>query len=183
STQLSGKRLQLLRDTLPGLSRVAALWNPAERGNALAVRHAQEAAQVLGLELIPLEVRGPDEFESAFAAMTREGVDAFLIPASMIFFNHRARLVDSAARNQLPGIYEVQEYARIGGLMAYGASLRGLCREAALYVAKILQGSNPADLPVEQPREFEFVINLQAAQALGLTIPPPVLLQATEVIQ
>src|SRR5262249_25989464 len=88
STQLSGKRLQLLRDTLPGLSRVAALWNPAERGNALAVRHAQEAAQVLGLELIPLEVRGPDEFESAFAAMTREGVDAFLTPASMIFFNH-----------------------------------------------------------------------------------------------
>jgi putative ABC transport system substrate-binding protein len=181
--QLSAKRLELLRDTLPSISRVAALWNPAEPGNAFAVRQIQDAAQMLGLELIPLEVHGPDDFESVLAAAIGERVEAFLIPASTIFFNHRARLVDVAAQNRLPGIYEAKEFVRDGGLMSYGASLPGLYRQAAAYVSKILQGSKPADLPVEQPREFELVINLKTAQALGLPIPHHVLLQATEVLQ
>lgn len=183
STELSGKRLELLRDTLPGMSRVAALWSPAEYGNALALRQTQDAASSLGLHLIAMEVRASDDLESVFAAVTRERADAFIITSSAIFFNVRAQLAEIAAHHRLPGMYMIREYVQAGGLMAYGAGLPGLYRQAAGYIDRILKGTKPADLPVERPMTFDFVVNMKTAQALGIIFPNEIMLQVTEVIQ
>ena len=183
--QLSGKRLELLKDVMPGLSRVGVLVNAAITDKALDLRETQEAARTLGVSLSPAPVRQVGEFESALAAMARERVEALVVLEDFMFFAppHRGQLVALAAQHGLPTMYTLREWVDAGGLMAYGPNLVDAHRRSASYIDKILKGTKPADLPVEQPREFEFVINLKTAQALGLTIPQHVLLQATEVIQ
>jgi len=180
--QLTGKRLELLREAQPTLARVGVLWWVGTAGNALGWREAQEAARALGLELISLELRGPEDFDTAFATATREHADALLVVNSQLVSANRQRIVDFAARSGLLGMYASRDYVQDGGLMAYGRNSLSLRRRAAAQVDRILKGAKPADLPVEQPTTFDFVINLQTAQALGLTIPERVLLQATEVI-
>jgi putative tryptophan/tyrosine transport system substrate-binding protein len=183
SPELAGKQLEFLKDVLPTVSRVAVLWNPANPVHALQVRAADVVAQALGVQLHLLEARGPDTFDSAFAAMTSAHAGALLVLGDSMFLQHRRRLAELAATSRLPTMHNVRPYVEAGGLMAYGPSPLDILRRAATYVDKILQGAKPADLPVEQPTKFDLVINLKTAQALGLTIPPSVLFQATEVIR
>jgi ABC-type uncharacterized transport system substrate-binding protein len=178
-----GKQLELLKEIVPGFSRVAVLGNPTTQMYSAWLGEVKVAARSLGVQLQILEARGPDNFESAFAAMTRERVGALLVPTDGMFLLHRTRIVELAAKSRLPAMYGTKEYVDVGGLMVYGASLRDNFRRAATYVDKILKGTKPADLPVEQPTTFEFVINLKTAKALGLTIPPSVLARADEIIQ
>jgi putative ABC transport system substrate-binding protein len=181
--QLTGKRLELLREAQPALARVGVLWWVGNAGAALGWREAQEAAGALGLELISLELRGPEDFDTAFATATRERAEALLVVNSLLVLANRQRIVDFAARSGLLGMYGTRDYVQDGGLMAYGRNSLGMRRRAAAQVDRILKGAKPADLPVEQPTTFDFAINLRTAQALGLTIPDRVLLQATEIIQ
>jgi putative tryptophan/tyrosine transport system substrate-binding protein len=182
-TEVSGKRLELLQEAVPKLSHVAVLWNPAVPSSTLGFKETQTAAHALGLPLQSLEVRGPDEFDQAFAAMTREHADALVVLSNPLFFGHRRQLAELAVKHRLPAIFLFREYVEAGGLMAYGANLNAMYRRAAYYVDRILKGTKPADLPVEQPVKFELVINLKTAQALDLTIPPTLLFQADEVIK
>jgi putative ABC transport system substrate-binding protein len=182
--ELSGKRLELLKDTVPGMTRVAVLWDPTEVSAARPLRDTEEVARVLGLQVQALEVRGPDDFEGAFAAARQGRADGLTVLAGPgTDSDHRARLVDLAAQSQLPTMYQAREFVEAGGLMSYAASDRGMVRRAAYYVDRILKGAKPADLPVEQPTKFELVINLKTAKALGLTILPTLLFQADEVIR
>jgi putative tryptophan/tyrosine transport system substrate-binding protein len=181
--EVSGKRLELLREAVPKLSHVAVLWNPEGSGSTLVFKETQTAAHALGLQLQSLEVRSPDEFDQAFAAMTREHADALVVISNELFFGHRRQLAELTVRHRLPAMFHLREYAEAGGLMAYGADAADMYRRAATYVDKILKGAMPADLPVEQPVKFDLVINLKTAQALGLTIPPSILFQADEVIK
>jgi putative ABC transport system substrate-binding protein len=183
SPQLSGKRLQLLKEAFPSVSRVAALWNPAELSNALEFRESELAAQTLGVELQSLDVRGPTEFASAFGTVSGKRSDALIVFAHALTIANSQQIADLAATTGLPAMYGVRPFVAAGGLMAYGPDLQQLYRRAAYYVDRILKGAKPAELPVEQPREFEFVINLKTAEALGLTIPQHVLLQVTEAIR
>src|SRR5579864_160820 len=184
--ELVARRLQLLREVVPGLSRVAALWHPRAYGERTMVgvlREIEGAARSLGmqLQLAPADV--PDDFPDAFAAMTKEHAEAFIVlPSPMLYGEHR-RIVDLAVRNRLPGMYQAREFVDDGGLMSYGANLADPFRQSARYVDKILKGAQPADLPVEQPTKFELVINLKAARDLGLTITRDSLLIADEVIE
>ena len=178
-----GKQLELLKEVVPKVNRVAVLTNPGSPTRALMLTEAEAAMRPLGLQLQVLDARGPGEFEAAFSAMTRERAGALLILADPIFFGERKRLADLAARSRLPAVSGLREFADAGILMAYGASLSDLFRRAATYVDKILKGAKPADLPVEQPTKFELVINLKTAKALGLTIPPSVLIRADQVIR
>jgi putative ABC transport system substrate-binding protein len=181
---LVGKQLELLKEAIPKLSRVALLWNPDNPGSAPQLRQAEAAARALAVRLQALEARNPQEIDNAFAAMTRERADAFLILADAILgLNQRKQIAELAAKARMPAVYGVTEYAEAGGLMVYGANLLDLERRAATYVDKILRGAKPADLPVEQPTKFELVINLKTAKALGLTIPQSILGRADEVIQ
>jgi putative ABC transport system substrate-binding protein len=177
------KQLELLKETVPKIRRVAILSNPANAYHQLAIREVNVAARSLGVQLQLLEARGPNEFDGAFAAMAKERVGALLVVSDVIFNNHRTRLADLAARSRLPAAYGVRESVEAGGLMSYGPSFLDLHRRAATYVDKILKGATPADLPVEQPTKFELVINLQTAKTLGLTIPPTLLSLADEVIE
>ncbi len=181
--ELVGKRLQLLKEVIPGISRVAVLSNPTDTAQALLLREAQVAARSLKVRLQVLEARAPSDFAGAFSAMTKERARGVIILASSMFYAERIRIAELAARSRLPAIYGVKEYAEAGGLMAYGVNLGESFRRSATYVDKILKGAKPADLPVEQPTKFELVINLKAAKALGLTIPPSLLQRADEVIQ
>jgi putative ABC transport system substrate-binding protein len=181
--ELSGKGLELLKEVVPTAVRIAALWNPTNASLAPFLRETQVAAQALGVELQVLEVRTPNEFEGAFAAATSGRAEALIVMRDAFLLDHRARIVDLAQRHQLPGMYPRRSYVDVGGLMSYAANIPDQQRRAATYVDKILKGAKPADLPVEQPTKFEFVINLKAAKALGLTIPPTVLFQADEVIR
>ena len=181
--QLAGKRLELLRDVIPGVARVAVLWTPANPLKVAEWTETQSAGGTLGMELQSLEVGRPEELEVAFAAATREEADALVVFGDNLTGGHAPRIVELAARSRLPTIYGVRMFMDAGGLMAYGANIPSLYRRAAYYVDRILKGAKPAELPVEQPREFDFIINLKTAQALGLTIPQHVLLQATEVLQ
>ena len=183
SPELTGKRLELLKEVVPGLTRVAVLANPGHPGSAPQVREAQVAAQALGLQLQLWEVRDPKEFDSAFSAMTRERVGALIVLSDALFLAERRRIADLAAMHRVPAIHYVKEYADAGGLMAYGASIPDQFRRAATYVDKILMGAKPAELPVEQPTKFELVLNLKTAKALGLTIPQHVLIRADKVIE
>src|SRR5215472_12911279 len=183
SPELAGKQLEFLKAVRPTVSRVAILWNPANPVHALIVRAADVAAQALGVQLHPVEVRGPEAFDSAFAAMTSAHAGALFVVPDRIFRQHRRRLAELAAMSRLPTMYYVREYVEAGGLMSYGTNARDIYRRAATYVDKILKGTKPADLPVEQPMKFELVINLKTAEALGLTIPPTLLFQADEVIR
>ena len=179
--EVSGKRLEFLQEATPKLSHVAVLWNPAY--NTVAFKETQTAAHALGLQLQSLEVRGPDVFDQAFAAMTREHADALVVLSDPLFFGHRRQLAELTVRHRLPAMFHLREYAEAGGLMAYGADATGMYQRAATYVDKILKGAMPADLPVDQPMKFVLVINLKTARALGLTIPPALLFQADQVIK
>ena len=183
ASDLVGKQLELLKEVVPKVSRVALLWNPANPGSAPQLREAEAAARALGVRLQTLEARDPQEIDSAFAAMTRERAGALVILADAILTNQRRQIAELAAKRRLPAVYGVSEYAEAGGLMFYGPSSLDLERRAATFVDKILKGAKPADLPVEQPNKFELVINLKTAKALGLTIPPSVLARADHVIQ
>jgi putative ABC transport system substrate-binding protein len=181
--ELVGKQLEFLKDVRPTISRVAVLWNPANLVNALTVREADVAARAVGVQLHLVEARGPEAFDRAFAAMTSAHAGALLVLADAMLFQHNRRLAALAATSHLPTIHKSREFAEAGGLLSYGASLPDAWRCAATYVDKILKGAKPADLPAEQPTKFELVINLKTAQALGLTMPPSLLLLADEVIQ
>jgi putative tryptophan/tyrosine transport system substrate-binding protein len=183
SPDLVGKQLEVLKEVLPTLSRVAVLWNPANPANALNVREAEVAAQALGVQLHRVEARDPEAFDRAFAAMTRAHAGALLVIGDRVFRQHRSRLAELAAMSRLPTMHTIRAYVEAGGLMSYGYNSLDLNRRAAYYVDRILKGTKPADLPVEQPSKFELVINLKTAKALGLTIPPSILFQADEVIQ
>jgi len=181
--ELAVKRLGLLKEILPGVSRVAVLWNAANPGNVIILRGVQAAARTLGVTLQSREVRGPDDFEAAFAKMSRERHDALMILDDPLLFQYRASIVDFAAKMRLPTMHPFRESVEAGGLIAYSVNLAELNRRAAEYVDKILKGADPAELPIEQPTEFELVINLKTAKALGLTIPPSLLQRADQVIE
>jgi putative ABC transport system substrate-binding protein len=182
--ELAGKRLELLKEAVPQASRMAVLVNRTNPPAISQLRETQVAAQALGVELQILEPRSPDEFASVFAAMTQAGAGAFLVlTAPFLFQGHLSEITALALQSTLPAMYPWRMYVDVGGLMAYGMSLREHYRRAAVYVDKILKGAKPADLPVEQPITFELVINLKTAQALGLTLPPSLLFQADEVIR
>jgi len=182
-TELSGKRLELLKETLPNLSRVAFLWNSTQPGQALALKETQEAARALGVTLISMEVRTREDFESVFGAMAKERAGALIVMTDPVTFTHRGQLMALAAKHRLPAMYAIREFVDAGGLMAYGPSFRDSYRRAATYVDKILKGAKPADLPVEQPTQFELVINIKTAKALGLTIPQSMFIRADHVIE
>jgi putative ABC transport system substrate-binding protein len=184
SPELSGKRLELLREAVPGLSRVAFLWNPDVRGNLLDYKETEGAARSLRLQLQSVEVSRAEDLDRAFSAVTNQRAQALVLPAgNLVGFANRGQIASFAQRNRLPSMYAQKEYVDAGGLMSYGPSNTDMSRRAAIYVDKILKGAKPADLPVEQPTTFELVINLRTAKALGLTIPQSVLRRADQVIQ
>jgi ABC-type uncharacterized transport system substrate-binding protein len=184
SPELSGKRLELLREVVPGLSRVAFLWNPDLRGAVLDYNQTEGAAGPLGLQLQSAEVVRAEEFDRVFSAVTKGRAQALIVPgANPLAFANRDRIASFAQRNRLPSMYGQREFVDAGGLMSYGPSAPDLFRRAATYVDKILKGTKPADLPVERPRKFELVINLKTAKQIDLTIPPNVLARADTIIK
>jgi putative ABC transport system substrate-binding protein len=181
SADLAGKRLELLREFVPSLRRVAVLWHPENPTNPIQLKEAQVGARTLGVQLEPVPVHGSNDFDSAVKAV--RGADGLLLLESPLFTTHRARLAELVATSRLPAIYGYREMVEAGGLMSYGASHPDLYRRAATFVDKILKGAKVADLPVEQPTKFELVINLKTVKSLGLTIPPSLLRRADEVMQ
>ena len=181
--EIFGKQLQILKETIPRASRVAILSNPADSSFALQMREVEATARSLRIRLQHVEAKGPEEFDSAFAAMAREQADALLVGGTSTFLAHRARLAELAVRGRLPAMYSFREIVEAGGLMAYAVNMADFVGRAAVYVDKILKGAKPADLPIEQPTKFELVINLKAANALGITVPQSLLLRADAVIQ
>ena len=181
--ELSGKRLELLKETVPELAHVAVLVNPANPNTAAQLRETQRAAQAFQVQLHLVEVRGPQEIDHAFSAIRSVPVDALLVLLDPLFLSQRARLVELTVTSRLPAMYAFREDAEAGALMAYGPSFPDMFRRAATYTAKILKGAKPADLPVEQPMKYELVLNLKTARALGLTFPPHLLVWADKVIQ
>jgi putative ABC transport system substrate-binding protein len=182
STEMDGKRLELLREVLPGVSHVAVLWNAASPLQVLAEKQTQAAAQVLRIKVLSLGVRNEAEIDRALATIARERPGALLVLADRLFLHHRARLMDFATQYRLPGVHAYRELVEAGGLMSFGPSYAEMHRRAAYFVDRILKGAKPGDLPVERPAMFELVINLKTAQAMGLTIPQHVVLRATETI-
>jgi putative ABC transport system substrate-binding protein len=181
--ELHGKRLELMKDVLPRLSRVATLTNPGNQVHAEFWKETQAAAQALALQLQRVEVRGPEDFAGAFAAAVGGHAGAIIAFDDTLTLGYSAQIVALAAKNRLPVIYGFREFPEVGGLMSYGANRRGLYRRSAVFVDKILKGSKPADLPVEQPTKFEFIINLKTAKQIGITIPQSVLYRADKVIK
>ena len=179
---LGGKRLELLKETVPKLSRVAFLYNPADPSNVVELEQLRGPAAELGVTLRVVEARGPAEIEQAFS-MIRERVEGLSTASSAVNNNDQRRIVEMAAKNRLPAIYHLGEFVDSGGLMSYGPNLADMYRRAAYFVDRILKGTKPADLPVEQPTKFELLINLKTAKALGLTIPPVVMMRAEKVIK
>ena len=180
--EVAGKRLQLLKEVIPSLSRVAFLWNPDNASHPAQLAELRVAVETLGIKLLPVAVLSPDEFDRAFAEMVRERADAFLMTNDPFHQLSIGRIIDFLANNRLPGMFLTREIVAAGGLMSYGASVPDLFRRGAVYVHKILQGTKPADLPVEQPVKFDLVVNLKTAKAIGLSIPESFLLRAGEVI-
>jgi putative ABC transport system substrate-binding protein len=184
SPELAGKRLQVLSEMIPGLSRVAVLLNGSDPVKVREFQGAQIAARPLGLDLYAVEVRGPwPDFDGAFSKMIRHRVDALLVLGDALLYNHRAQVPIRSAQHRVPTMFGSKEYLGSTGLIAYGPSLGEMFRQAAGYVDKILKGATPASLPVEQPTRFEMVINVKAAKALGLTVPSSILLRADQVIE
>ena len=184
SSEVVGKSLELLRDAVPALSRVVVIWNPDNAiFQAQMLRDTQLAAGRLGIELRIVAVRGPDDFEPAFSGLASTQAGALMVLSDPAYTPHAARIAELVNKSCLPAMHGIREYAVAGGLMAYGTNFTVLFRRAADYVDKILKGTKPEDLPVEQPTKFEFVINLKAAKAIGLTIPPTLLARADEVIE
>src|SRR6266567_6599300 len=181
--ELFAKQLELLKETVPKIRRVAILSNPDNAYHQLAIREVNVAARSLGVQLQLLEARGPNEFDGAFAAMAKERVGALLVLSDAMLNSHRTWLADLAARSRLPAAFGVRDDVEAGGLMSYGPSILDSYRQAATYVDRILRGAKPAELPVERPTKFELVINLKTAKALGLTIPQSVLGRADQIIE
>ena len=181
--ELSGKQLELLKEVVPRLSRVGVLGTSTQPGYAQVAKEIAIAAEALGVTLQILDVLTPNDIETAFRNASKGHVEAVLVLASAVVAPHRTQIVDLAAKGRLPAIFPYLEYVEAGGLMSYGVQVNDLYRRAAIYVDKILKGAKPADLPVEQPKKFEFVINLKAAKQIGLTIPPNVLARADKVIK
>ena len=180
---LIGKRLEILKECVPALARVAFLWNPDNDSNLIFLEELITAVPALGLQLISVPIRNADQFEGAFAAMMRRMPSAAVTTGDPLLRRHASQIVGFAAKNRLPSMYQTKEYVTAGGLMSYGVNLPNMFRRAAFYVHRILQGSKPADLPIEQPTHFELAMNLKTARALGLTIPETLLATADEVIQ
>jgi len=183
AAELSAKRLELLKDAVPKASRIAVLWNADDLAMTLRYREVERAARILHVAVQPLGVREPEDFDTAFAAMTRNRPDAFFLVTDALTTLNRKRIIDFAAAHRIPAMYEFDFLVRDGGLMSYGWDLDDNLRRAAIYVDKILKGAKPGDLPVEQPTRYYLLINLKTAKALGLTIPPSVLLRADQVIE
>ncbi|MDH3445794.1 MAG: ABC transporter substrate-binding protein, partial [Deltaproteobacteria bacterium] len=179
--EIAGKRLEMLKETVPKVSRVAVLWNAYS--SHLEWRRSQLPARSLGLQLYSMEVNSAERYESAFEEAVEARVSALLVGGGYLNGANQKRITDLARKHQLPAMYSESKYVASGGLMSYGADLAHLYRRAASYVDRILKGANPADLPVEQPTKFEFVVNLKTAQQIGLTIPPNVLARANRVIR
>ena len=178
--EIRAKQLQLLKETLPRVARVAVLHSPA---TTVGLREYEAAGQALELRIQFVEVKTRDDLGRAFTAMVRDRVDALLVPGDTFLFTERQRVAELAREHRLPGIYSWREFTELGGLMSYSARLTEQFRRAAVYVDKILRGASPATLPVESPSQYELVINLKTAKALGLTIPPALLVRADELIQ
>jgi putative ABC transport system substrate-binding protein len=181
--ELEGKRVELLQKALPGVSRIAVLWNPANAYQIASEKEAQAAGRTLRMSIVSLPVRSRDELDAAFAVIIKERANAIVVLADRLFLHNRERIADFVTRNRLPGMNAYRELVEAGGLMSYGPSYALMHRQAAGFVDKILKGAKPADLPIEQPAKIELVINLKAAKAIGVTIPPSVLVRADEVIQ
>ncbi len=183
SPQLTAKQIELLKEAVPRLSRLSVLWNPTSPAHPVALKEIEAAAAALRVSVQRVEARTAEELESAFAAITQQRPHGLLVLATPIFDAQQRRIADFAARSRLPAVFNKPLFAEAGGLMAYGARYADFFRHAATYVDKILNGAKPADLPVEQPARFELIINLRTAKALGLTIPPSLLLRADRVIE
>jgi putative ABC transport system substrate-binding protein len=183
SPEISGKQLELLKEIVPRLSHVAVVGTSSNPGNAQMLKETELAAGAFAVQLHYLDVEGPKDIETVFRAASKGRADAVLVLPNSVLLSQRAQLADLAAKNRLPAVYGQPEYVDAGGLMFYGASITEMFRRAATYVDKILKGAKPADLPVEQPTKFEFVVNLKAAKQIGLTIPPNVLARADKVIK
>ena len=181
--ELSGKRLELLKEIVPKLARVAVLGNTTVPGNAQALREAELAAGAFGIKLQYLEVQNANDIETAFRTASKGHADAVLVLGSQVVTSHVKQFAEMAAKNRLPAMFWSPEFVEAGGLMTYSVSITDLFRRSAIYVDKILKGAKPADLPVEQPTKFELVINLKAAKQIGLTIPPNVLARADRVMK
>jgi putative tryptophan/tyrosine transport system substrate-binding protein len=182
--ELGGKRLELLNETVSKLARVAVLGDPSSPSHAPGWRETESAARSLGVQLQSLEVRAPNpDFAGAFSAITRHRADALLTLSQPLIRVYRKQIVDFTTNRRMPAIFHTREFVEAGGLMSYAANDAELYRRAAIYVDKILKGANPANLPLEQPKKFEFVVNLKAAKQIGLTIPPNVLARADRVIR
>jgi ABC-type uncharacterized transport system substrate-binding protein len=181
--ELEGKRLALLREIVANLSHVAMLLNPSNPFHVSSLRQARDAAALLRIKLQAVEVRVPDEIDAAIAEIKSERPEALLILADRVFLHARKRLMDFATENRMPGVYAYRELVEAGGLLSFGPNYADMHRRAANFVVRILKGSKPADLPVEQPTKFEMVINLKTAKAFGLTVPPVLLATADEVIE
>ena len=183
ASDLSGKRLELLKDVLPKVSRVAILNNPVNKSHPPQVEESEVAGRAVGIQVQILDVSTPDQFESAFQASLREKAEALIVLPEGLFTSHRTRLVDFTIQSKVPAVFYDNEFVKAGGLMSYGVSYPDLFRRAADYLDKILKGAKPSELPVEQPTKFELIINLKAANKIGLTIPPNVLARADRVIR
>ena len=181
--ELSAKRLELLRQALPQASRVAVLWNTANEGMMLRFRETEAAAAVLGVTIESVGVRAPSDFEDAFERMSKRRPQMLLVLADTVTRGQTKRIVEFAAANRLPAIYEAREFVEAGGFMSYGIDFSDHFRRGATYVDKIMKGARPADLPVEQPSKFELIINVKTARTLGLTIPPSLLVRADRLIE
>jgi len=183
SPELSGKQLELLKEIIPRLSRVAVVGSSTHPGTAQSIKEIELATGAFKVQLQSLEVLDPKDIETAFATASKGRADAVIVLTSVVTNSHRKQIVELAVKHRLPAIYYTAEWVEVGGLMTYGASFTDLFRRAATYVDKILKGDKPADLPVEQPKKFEFIVNLKAAKQIGLTIPPNVLVRADKVIK
>ncbi len=183
SPEISGKQLEFLREIVPKLSRVGVLGDVTRPGVPQALREINVVADAFRVQVQYLEVRGPKDIETAFRAATKERADALIVLGSPVLRSQQKQVVDLAVKSRLPATYSVPEFVEDGGLMTYGVNINDLYRRAATYVDKILKGAKPADLPVEQPKKFEFVINVKAAKQIGLTIPPNVLARADKVVK
>jgi putative ABC transport system substrate-binding protein len=183
TSELSGKRLELFKEAFPRISLLAVLWNPEARGPTLAFKETQAAARGLGIQIQSFEARGPNDFDKAFSVISKKRPGALMVLGDAVTILQRPRILDFAARSRLPAMYDRPDDVNEGGLMFYGVNEPDLFRRSAIYVDKIFKGAKPADLPVEQPTKFEFVINLKAAKQIGLAIPPNVLARADRVIR
>ena len=181
--ELSGKRLELLKEVVPRITRVAFLWGSSAQGALITKKETQAAAKALGLQFQSLEVRDSKDFDTVFEAATKGRAEALLTSPSSFLNTHQTRIIEFATKNRLPAMYAQPEFVDVGGLMSYAPNYADLFRRAAVYVDKILKGTRPGDIPVEQPTKFEFIINLKAAKQIGLTIPPNVLARADKVIK